>query len=106
MRKLQYSQIPINSFSKLAPAKRYTPLSDSDDPALISAIEQANDEYEEDEAVRELALKVLAAFKNQNAVEAVSQMALYDLSSNIRSKAVSALADFDHESVFEPILLA
>ena len=106
MRKLQYSQLPINSFSKLAPAKRYTPLSDSDDPALISAIEQANDEYEEDEAVRELALKVLAAFKNQNAVEAVSQMALYDLSSNIRSKAVAALADFDHESVFEPILLA
>jgi hypothetical protein len=106
MRKLQYSQLPINSFTKLAPAKRYTPLSDSEHPALISAIEQANDEYEEDEAVRELALRVLAAFKSGNAIEAVSQMALYDLSANVRSKAVTALAEFDHESVFEPILLA
>lgn len=106
MRKLQYSQLPINSFSKLAPAKRYNPLPDSQDPALISAIEQANDEYEEDEAVRELALKVLAAFKNRNSIEALSQIALYDLSSNLRSKAVGALAEFDHESVFEPILLA
>ena len=33
-------------------------------------------------------------------------MALYDLSSNLRSRAVGALAEFDHESVFEPILLA
>jgi len=106
MRKLQYSQLPINSFSKLAPAKHYAPLPDSNDPALISAIEQTNDEYEEDEAVRELALRVLAAFKHHNAVEALTQMALYDLSSNLRSKAVNALAEFDHESVFEPILLA
>jgi hypothetical protein len=106
MRKLQFSQLPINSFSKLAPAKRYTPLPDSDDPALISAVEQANDEYEEDEAVRELSLKILAAFKNKNSVEALAQMALYDLSSNLRSKAVGALAEVDHESVFEVILLA
>ncbi|MBV9241083.1 MAG: hypothetical protein JO314_03655 [Acidobacteria bacterium] len=106
MRKLQYSQLPINAFSKLAPAKRYTPLPDSNDPALLSAIEQANDEFEEDEAVRELSLKVLAAFRNHNSIEALSQMALYDLSSNLRSKAVGALADFDHESVFESILLA
>jgi len=106
MRKLQYSQLPINSFSQLAPAKRYTPLPESNDPALISAIEQASDEYEEDETVRELSLRVLAAFKNRNSVEALAQMALYDLSSNLRSKAVAALAEFDHESVFETILLA
>lgn len=106
MRKLQYSQLPINSFSKLAPAKRYTPLPDSNDQALLSAIEQANDEYEEDEAVRELSLKVLAAFKNGNSIDALAQMALYDLSSNLRSKAVGSLAEFDHESVFESILLA
>jgi hypothetical protein len=106
MRKLQYSQLPINSFSQLAPAKRYTPLPDSDDPALISAIEQASDEYEEDEAVRGIALKVLAAFRNHNAVEALSEMALYDLSANLRSKAVGFLAEYDHESVFEPILMA
>ena len=106
MRKLQYSQLPINAFSQLAPAKRYTPLPESNDPALISAIEQASDEYEEDESVRELALRILAAFKNGNSIEALSQMALYDLSSNLRSKAVAALAEFDHESVFETILLA
>ncbi|HEY2846853.1 MAG TPA: HEAT repeat domain-containing protein, partial [Pyrinomonadaceae bacterium] len=71
-----------------------------------SAIEQANDEYEEDEAVRELALKILAAFRNHNAIEALTQIALYDLSANLRSKAVGSLADYGHESVFEPILLA
>jgi len=106
MRKLQYAQLPINAFTQLAPAKGYTALPDSNDPALISAIEQAQDEYEEDEAIREIALKVLAAFRNKNAIEALSQMALYDLSSNLRSKAVAALAEFDHESVFESILLA
>lgn len=106
MRKLQFAQLPINSFTQLAKVKRYEPLPTSDDPALLDAIDQANDESEEDEAVREVALRVLAAFKAQNSVEAVSQIALYDLSANLRSKAVAALAEFDHESVFEPILLA
>lgn len=106
MRKMQYAQLPINSFNQLAPAKSYQSLPYSDDPALLNAIDQANDEYEEDESVREIALRVLAAFKTQNSVEAVAQIALYDLSSNLRSKAVSILADFDHESVFEVILLA
>jgi hypothetical protein len=36
----------------------------------------------------------------------MSQIALYDLSANLRSKAVATLTDFDHESVFESILLA
>lgn len=106
MRKLQYAQLPINSFTQLAAAKRYKPLPITDDHALLDAIDQANDEFEEDEAVREIALRVLAAFKSQNSVEAVAQIALYDLSANLRSKAVSILADFDHESVFETILLA
>lgn len=106
MRRLQYSQLPINSFSQLAPAKRYEPLPDSDDPALLNAIDQANDEFEEDEAVRELAVRVLAAFRTRNSVNALSQIALYDLSSNLRSKAVNTLTQFDHESVFETILLA
>ncbi|HLM61750.1 MAG TPA: HEAT repeat domain-containing protein, partial [Pyrinomonadaceae bacterium] len=39
-------------------------------------------------------------------VEALAQIALYDLSSSLRSKAVNVLAEFDHESVFETILLA
>lgn len=106
MRKMQYAQLPINSFSQLAPAKRYEPLPDSDDPALMSAIEQADEEFEEDENVRELALRILAAFRTRNSVEALAQIALYDLSSNLRSKAVATLTEFDHESVFETILLA
>lgn len=106
MRKMQYSQLPINTFTQLAPAKNYQPLPDGDDPALLNAIEQANDEFEDDEAIREVALRILAAFKARNSVEALAQMALYDLSSNLRSKAVMILAEFDHESVFETILLA
>lgn len=106
MRRMQYTQLPINSFSQLAPAKSYSPLALSDDPSLLTAIEQANEEFEEDEAVRELAVRILTAFRTRNSVDALSQIALYDLSSNLRSKAVTTLADFDHESVFETILLA
>jgi hypothetical protein len=106
MRKLQYAGLPINSFSQLAPAKNYQPLPISEDPALLNAIEQANEEFEEDEAFRDLAIRILAAFRSRNSVDALSQIALYDLSANLRSKAVTTLADFDHESVFETILLA
>lgn len=106
MRKLQYSQLPINSFSQLAQAKRYEPLPVSDDHSLLTAIEQVNEEYEEDESVRDVALRVLTAFRFRNSIEAIAQIALYDLSSNLRSRAVTTLADFDHESVFETILLA
>jgi hypothetical protein len=106
MRKLQYSQLPINSFSELSPAKLYEPLPISDDPAVLDAIEQVNDEYEDDEAIREIAFRILTQFRTRNSVEALSQIALYDLSSNLRSKAVATLTDFDHESVFETILLA
>ncbi len=106
MKKLRYAQLPINSFSGLAPAKDFEPLPVSDDPSLLTAIEQANEEYEDDEAIRDLAVKILTAFKTRNSIEALSQIALYDLSSNLRSKAVTTLTDFDHESVFETILLA
>lgn len=106
MRKMQYSQLPINSFADLRPAKLYEPLPVSDDPSLLNAIEQASEEFEEDESVRELAVKILTAFRTRNSVDALAQIALYDLSSNLRSKAVSILTDFDHASVFEPILLA
>ena len=106
MRKLQYAQLPINSFSQLAGAKKYKPLEISDDPSLLTAIEQVNEEYEEDQSVRDVALRVLTAFRFRNSIEAIAQMALYDLSSNLRSRAVATLADFDHESVFETILLA
>ena len=98
--------LPVFSIRRLERARSFDPLSISNDESLISAIEQAHEEFEEDEQVRELAVRVLAAFKTRNSVEALSQMALYDLSSNLRSKAISILSEFNHESVFETILLA
>jgi hypothetical protein len=98
--------LPIFSIQQLERARPFNPLSISNDESLISAIEQAHEEFEEDEQVRELAVRVLAAFKTRNSVESLSQIALYDLSSNLRSKAVGILSDFNHESVFETILLA
>jgi hypothetical protein len=106
MKKLQYAQLPINSFNMLAPARDFEPLPISNDPALLSAIEQTQEEFEDDEAIRELAVRILAAFRTRNSVDALHQVALYDLSSNLRSKAVAILTDFDHETVFEAILLA
>lgn len=102
----QFANLPINSFLQLNEPRDFTLLPISGDPALISAIEQTNEEFEEDEAVRELALRILQAFKTRNSVDALAQIALYDLSSNLRSKAVATLTEFDHESVFEAILLA
>jgi hypothetical protein len=106
LRKYQYSQLPVHSFIQITEARAFDRLPMAHDPDLLSAVDQAHDEYEEEEAFREIAVKVLAKFKTRNSVEGLSQMALYDLSSNIRSKAVSTLTDFDHESVFETILLA
>lgn len=98
--------LPIFSIDKLKPAQPFEQLTLSNDPALISAIEQTHDEFEEDEEVRELAVRILNAFKTRNSIEALSQVALYDLSSNLRSKAVTILSEFDHETVFSTILIA
>ena len=106
LKKISSALLPIFSVVKLEPAKPFDPLPLSNDSALISAIEQTQDEFEEDENVRELAVRILNAFKTRNSVEALSQVALYDLSSNLRSRAVTILSDFDHESVFSGILLA
>ncbi len=106
MKMLQYAQLPINSFIELTPAKKFEPLPDSNAKNLLKAIAETNEELEPDEAVRELAIKTLASFRTSITVDALSQIALYDLSSSLRAKAVTVLADFDHESVFEAILLA
>lgn len=100
------TQLPVFSFQRIERARPFDNLPISNDDALLSAVEQTQEEYEEDEEIRDLSVKILAAFKTRNSVEALSQVALYDLSSGLRSKAVSILADFDHESVFESILLA
>lgn len=103
---LQFRNLPVSDFNEIISAKSFDQLSLSNDLALISAIEQTKDEYEEDQEVRELAVRILAAFRNRNSVEALTDVALYDLSSNLRSKAVAVLAEFDHESTFEALLLA
>lgn len=105
LQSLHFNQLPIFRLQKLERARPFAPLSISNDEDLMSAIEQAHDEFEEDEEIRDLAVRILTRFKTRNSVEALSQVALYDLSSNLRSKSVSVLTDFDHESVFETILL-
>lgn len=104
--KSKFDNLPISGFNEIEPAKDFDKLPLANDAALVSAIEQTQDEYEEDEEIRTLAVRILAAFRNRNSIEALTQVALYDLSSNLRSKAVLILADFDHESTFEAILLA
>lgn len=99
-------ELPIFSIEKIQSARPYAPLPISNDEALLSAIEQTHEELEEDEQVRELSVKILTAFKTRNSVEALSEVALYDLSASLRSKAVTTLSEFDHESVFETVLLA
>ena len=98
--------LPIFSVQRLELARPFDELPVSNDDSLMDAIEQVQDEFEEDEEIRELTLRVLAAFRTKNSVEALSQAALYDLSSSLRSRAVTILSEFDHESVFETILLA
>ena len=98
--------LPIFSIRRLEIARPFDDLPISNDESLMDAIEQTYDESEEDSDVRELAMRILAAFKTRNSVEALSQIALYDLLANLRSKSVSVLSEFDHESVFETILLA
>ncbi len=102
---LESVPLPVFSFAKIESAKPYHQLPISNDDALISAIEQTHDEYEEDEEIRDLAVRILAAFKTRNSVESLSQVAIYDLSASLRSKAISILSEFDHETVFETILL-
>ncbi len=98
--------LPIYSIQKVEKPTEFEVLSLSRDEALLGAVEQVHDEFEEDESVRELAVRILAMFKNRNSVEALSEVALYDLSATLRVKALITLSEFDHESVFETILLA
>ena len=98
--------LPIFALRRLELARPFDDLPISNDSALMDAIEQTYDEMEEDSEVRELAVRILAAFRTRNSVEALSQVALYDLLANLRSKSISVLSEFDHESVFETILLA
>jgi hypothetical protein len=100
------SHLPIAQIETLSQPVPFDELETSDDDGLIAAIEELQDDAETDADFRMIALRVLASFRARNAVESLTQVALYDLSASLRSKAVSMLADFDHPSVFEPIVLA
>lgn len=101
-----FSKLPINSFVRLERTSPFVQLPESQDEDLLCAIEQTQEGSEEDAEIRGLSLKILAAFRTSNSVSAISQMALYDLSSKLRSNAVTVLAGIDHESVFESIVTA
>lgn len=103
---LEINHLPIGRINSISEASPIEELEDSDDEGLLAAIDEVQDDSDADSEFRLIALRVLAGFKNRNAIDELSQIALYDLSSNLRAKAVMMLADFDHESVFEPIVLA
>lgn len=101
-----FAPLPVFTFKELRPPAEFDSLPISNDAEMMNAIDHVQDELEEDEKAREIFLAVLADFRNQNSVEAISDVALYDLSSTLRSKALTILAEFDHESVFEAVVLA
>lgn len=101
-----FAALPVSTFVRLQRTNAYLQLPESGDAALLEAIRQTNEDSDEDVQVRTQALKLLSTFKTSNSVAAIAQMALYDLSSKLRSDAVSILADMDHESVFETIVTA
>jgi hypothetical protein len=103
--KESYERLPLFTIINITAPQPFELLPEYKDPILQAAIDHSNEEWEGDPAVREQALKILSGFRMQNAVDAIAQMALYDLSTNIRSQALLALSQFDHESVFETILL-
>lgn len=103
--RIKFNKLPINAFTEIEAAKDFKALTISNDEALMSAIEQTQDEFEEDEQIRALSVRILDKFRTRNSVEALTQVALYDISAALRSKAIVSLANFDHESVFEAILL-
>ncbi|MGD9561327.1 MAG: hypothetical protein AB7F88_03610 [Pyrinomonadaceae bacterium] len=96
--------LPIGTMKKVHRANAFIQLPESHDRALLEAIEITGEDSEADAPERLQALKVLATFKTSNAVAAISQIALYDLSSKLRSDAVAVLSEIDHESVFEAIV--
>jgi hypothetical protein len=100
------SELPFNSIYRLEYPHGIEALPSSNDEALIEAIEQVLDEFNEDEEMKELSMRIIAAHKTSNCVEALSQVALYDLSATTRCRSIEILGEFDHESVFESIILA
>lgn len=100
------SDLPFSNIFRLEYPHLSDALQTSDDEGLIEAIDQVLDEFNEDEEMKEVAMRILAASRARNSVEALAQVALYDLSANVRSKAIEFLSEFDHHTVFETIIIA
>jgi len=98
--------LPISRIDGITVPHSIEALDESRDEGLLAAIDELQDDADADADIRMIALRVLAGFRSSNSVEALSQIALYDLSTTLRAKAVGMLADFDHESVFEAIVLS
>jgi hypothetical protein len=97
-------EYPFYGFGQYRKVKIIQHLPDSLDHALTGAIEQLQDE--QDVELRGVALNVIATFRYNNSIEALSEVALYDLTTRNRIRAIEILSSFDHESVFETIVLA
>ena len=98
--------LPVSTFLELKPSSNFDALPVSDDMGLLAAIEEIHGDLEPDAEIREISLRVLAAFRANNSVAALSQITLHDPSAALRLKALSALIEFNHESVFKTIVLA
>ena len=103
---LEINDLPIGQIAEVSIPRAIDDLPVSDDEGLLAAIDEVRDDADADSEFRAIALRVLASFKTRNAIDALSQIALYDLSTTLRAKAVGMLADFDHQSVFEAIVLS
>ena len=104
--KIGFEALPIVTFVRLPRTNPYLQLPGSLEPALLEAIDITSEDSDHEAADRTRALAVLAKFRTPNSINAISQMALYDFSTKLRSEAVSVLAELDHESVFETIVTA
>jgi len=94
------------SFWQLTTPQPVPPLpSGAHDESVMDALEQLKED-DDDEMMRSLAIRVLTAAKTRESIEGLTQVALYDADARHRIEAILALAAFDHELVFEPILLA
>lgn len=103
--KIPMESLPIFKINRIVPITETEALFYVDDEDLEDAIIQIRQE-DDDEDVREIAVRVLSAFRAQNAVECLAQVAHYDLSQRLRVAAVISLGEYDHPAVFEAILIA
>lgn len=94
----------VNLFRLPAPLPPIKALPTLNDQSLLEAVEQIHD-FDATEEQREVAINIILTFKSTNAVDALAQVAHYDESSRLRIIALNGLGEFNHESVFEPVLL-